>query len=74
MALEEPADNARQRPVADGLRKALRDLCQCQVRLLRDPAEDQVAMPVNAVRAMVPAPPVRLQMPPRAGPGDLTDR
>lgn len=70
VVLEDAADPPRPRALADGLCQALRDLCQGQVRLLGDPAEDQAPVPTDAVRSAALASPVRLRMPACAGPAD----
>ena len=51
MTLEEPAYDARQRPVADLLRKTLRDRRQREIRLLSNPAKDHACVGIDPVRA-----------------------
>jgi hypothetical protein len=66
MTLEEAADDARQRPVADLPREAFRDLCQREIRLRGNPAKDQLCMGIDPVRAHVAPALVRFEMAPQA--------
>ena len=62
MALEEPAHDARQRPIACRGVEPLGHLVERQVRRFLDPGQDQIAVRVDPVGAIVAAPLVRCKI------------
>ena len=63
MALEETADDTRQRSIANLCRETFSDLRQREVRLLRDPTQDQRRVGIDPSRAHVATALVRFEMP-----------